>query len=89
MYAIAFDLVVKDVLSHHPMGNAAQAYADIKRVLVSHGFEWRQGSVYTLDDEDMAKLFAAMVALQWSGSRRASATFARFELSSGPTSQPS
>lgn len=33
-----------------------------------HGFEWKQGSVYVLADEDMARLFAAIMdlkALSW------------------------
>jgi len=61
MYAVAFDLVVKDVKDHHPSGNATQAYADIRKILVEkHGFEWRQGSLYTTANEDMAKLFAAI-----------------------------
>lgn len=29
-----------------------------------HGFVWRQGSLYTVDDDDMAKLFAAILALK-------------------------
>ena len=64
MYAIAFDLVVREILEHHPARNPSQAYADVRRVLSAHGFEWRQGSVYTLEDEDMSKLFAAIVALR-------------------------
>ena len=37
MYAIAFDLVVADTLTHHPLG-VAQAYADISVVLEAYGF---------------------------------------------------
>ena len=64
MFAVAFDLVVRDVLTHRPAQNASQAYGDIKRVLLEHGFEWRQGSVYTLDEEDMSRLFGASTALK-------------------------
>ena len=39
MFAIAFDLVVKDADEHHPKG-ATVAYADIRRLLTDHGFEW-------------------------------------------------
>lgn len=68
MYAVAFDLVVKDAKAHHPSGSATQAYADIRKILVdSHHFEWRQGSLYTTDDEDMAKLFIAINALKATG----------------------
>jgi len=64
MYAVAFDLSVADVKAHHPSGNATKAYVDIRNVLVAHGFEWRQGSLYTSDDEDMAALFKAIMALK-------------------------
>jgi virulence-associated protein VapD len=33
MYAIAFDLVVRDTEQNHPSGNASQAYGDIRRTL--------------------------------------------------------
>lgn len=29
-----------------------------------HGFEWKQGSVYILDSDDMARLFAAIMDLK-------------------------
>ena len=64
MFAIAFDLVVKDTQLHHPKGDPAAAYADIRRTLQDHGFTWRQGSLYTSDDQDMAKLFQAILALK-------------------------
>ena len=64
MFAIAFDLVVADTIANHPAHNAPQAYADIRDVLVQHGFTWRQGSLYTSDDEDMARLFTAILALR-------------------------
>lgn len=67
MYAIAFDLVVADTAANHPKG-VTQAYADIRDVLAAHGFDWRQGSLYTCNNEDMANLFkviAALKALPW------------------------
>lgn len=68
MYAVAFDLVVKDAKAHHPSGSPTQAYADIRKILVDqHDFEWRQGSLYTTDNEDMAKLFAAINDLKATG----------------------
>lgn len=63
MFAIAFDLVVADTATNHPKG-VAQAYADIGRVLARYGFEWRQGSLYTTDKDDMANLFGAIMALK-------------------------
>ena len=64
MFAIAFDLVVKDVAKHHPKNNVSQGYADIRKTLENFGFNQVQGSVYTNDSEDMANLFSAIMALK-------------------------
>ncbi len=64
MYAVAFDLVVKDTVANHPKADPAAAYRDIGSVLARHGFEWRQGSLDTVDNDDMANLFAAIIALK-------------------------
>jgi virulence-associated protein VapD len=63
MFAIAFDLVVQDTAQHHPKG-VAQAYADIGNTLSSYGFNRVQGSHYTSNSEDLANLFAAIMALK-------------------------
>ena len=63
MFAIAFDLVVADTSKNHPKG-VAQAYADIRSALTGFGFEWRQGSLYTTDKDNLANLFAAIMALK-------------------------
>ncbi|WP_342151078.1 virulence factor [Methylorubrum sp. SB2] len=63
MFAIAFDLVVADTQAHHPKG-LSQAYSDIRTTLASHGFDWIQGSLYISQGEDLAKLFAAIMALK-------------------------
>jgi len=63
VFAIAFDLDTKDTKRNHPK-SVPQAYMDIARVVERFGFEWKQGSVYTCDNEDLANLFAAMVALK-------------------------
>lgn len=63
MFAIAFDLVVAETSSNHPKG-VAQAYADIRDTLIGFGFEWRQGSLYTTSKDDLANLFAAIMALK-------------------------
>lgn len=48
MYAVAFDLVVADTKANHPKGDPSAAYREIYVVLVGrHGFEWKQGSLYT------------------------------------------
>ena len=54
MFAIAFDLTVKETAKHHPKGVSA-AYADTGAVLAEYGFRWVQGSIYVCENEDMAK----------------------------------
>ncbi len=63
MFAIAFDLVVAEALKSHPKG-VSYAYADIGRQLRQFGFERVQGSLYVTENEDMANLFSAMLALR-------------------------
>ena len=63
MFAIAFDLVVADTARNHPKG-VSQAYTDIRNTLTGFGFDWRQGSLYTTDKDDLANLFAAIMALK-------------------------
>lgn len=62
MFAIAFDLVVKDTAEHHPKGVPA-AYAEIGATLAGYGFRRVQGSLYTCENEDMANLMDALDAL--------------------------
>ena len=50
MFAIAFDLTVAEADSHHPKGYKG-AYADIRRAVSKHGFEWVQGSVYMSESD--------------------------------------
>ena len=74
MFAIAFDLDTNDTEDHHPK-SVSQAYLDIRTTLQKHGFEWRQGSVYTSDNENLGNLFAAITASRPSpGSHCPSAT---------------
>jgi virulence-associated protein VapD len=63
MYAVAFDLIVAETEERHPKG-ITQAYTEIGTVLGEHGFRRVQGSLYVSDNEDMAKLFLAIQALQ-------------------------
>jgi len=46
MYAIAFDLDTELLKTAYPNPSWTNAYADIRVALETHGFEWRQGSVY-------------------------------------------
>lgn len=64
MFAIAFDLDTKALRQNHPSQNHTTGYADIRRELLNFGFEWRQGSLYTTNNDDMANLFAALMALR-------------------------
>jgi virulence-associated protein VapD len=63
MFAIAFDLVVAETRRHHPIGVSA-AYNDIGACLAGHGFTRVQGSVYLCPNDDLANLFAAVMALK-------------------------
>lgn len=63
MFAIAFDLVVADAAEHHPRGVPA-AYGDIGVTLRKFDFGRIQGSVYVTENDDMANLFAALLALK-------------------------
>lgn len=46
MYAIAFDLDTQSLQNSYPNPSWQNAYGDIKRVLLTKGFSWQQGSVY-------------------------------------------
>ncbi len=59
MFAIAFDLTVRDVRRLHPK-SVPQAYLDIGTTLERFGFTWVQGNVYVCEREDLANLFAAL-----------------------------
>lgn len=63
MYAIAFDLVVVETEAAHPKG-VSQAYSDIGAILANYDFVRVQGSLYVNQDEDMAKLFQAIIELK-------------------------
>lgn len=63
MFAVAFDLVVAETRKHHKVGVTA-AYSEIGSVLESHGFVWKQGSLYISKNENLAELFKAINALK-------------------------
>ena len=66
---MAFDVVVAKTKEHPPKGDPSAAYRDIYDTLVTrHGFASKPGSVHPLPDENMARLFAAIMdlkALPW------------------------
>jgi virulence-associated protein VapD len=67
MFAIAFDLTVADADVHHSKGYKG-AYADIRRTMGRHGFEWVQGSVYMSESDnlaDIASVTEALKAMPW------------------------
>jgi virulence-associated protein VapD len=63
MYAIAYDLIVKEVKIHHKKG-IAQAYIEIGATLAEYGFRRIQGSLYVTENENMNELFKAIYALK-------------------------
>jgi virulence-associated protein VapD len=63
MFAVAFDLVVAETARNHPRG-VSQAYVDIGSALAGFGFNRVHGSLCTTDSEDLANLFAAIMALK-------------------------
>jgi virulence-associated protein VapD len=63
MFAIAFDLAVADTEAHHSKG-ISHAYADIRALLERYGFRNVHGSLYVMDNENLANLMLAMNALK-------------------------
>ena len=63
MFAIAFDLVVRDTEAAHPK-SVTQAYADINAVLNRYGFARIQGSVYLTQNDSLVSVTLAMNALK-------------------------
>lgn len=49
VYAIAFDMDIESLKTHYgdPYNNA---YYEVRKILLEHGFKWQQGSVYFGDD---------------------------------------
>ncbi len=63
MFAIGFDLLVRETKLNHPKG-ISQVYAEIGSLLNRYGFTRVQGSVYTSVNEDLATLTSVMIALK-------------------------
>jgi len=50
MYAITFDLDTQTLEESYEGPSWRNAYSDIRNTLSSHGFDWKQGSVYFGND---------------------------------------
>ena len=63
MFAIAFDMVIKDLKTYYgePYNNA---YYDISVVMEQYGFYRTQGSLYMTTSTDFAQMVKAMNALK-------------------------
>ena len=63
MFAIAFDMVIKDLKAFYgePYNNA---YYDISVVMEQYGFYRTQGSLYLTTNPDFTNMFRAMNALK-------------------------
>jgi virulence-associated protein VapD len=56
MFAIAFDLTVADTAANHPKS--------VSQALAGFGFERVQGSLYVTQQDNLANLFSAIMALK-------------------------
>lgn len=63
MFAISFDMVIKD-LEHYYGTPYNRAYYDIKKVLEEHEFHWFQGSTYMIASNDLGKVLGAIMTLK-------------------------
>lgn len=65
MYAIAFDMDIESLKTHYgdPYNNA---YAEIKKILETHGFTRQQGSVYFGDPKRVNAVTCVMAAIDLS-----------------------
>lgn len=63
MFAIAFDMVIKDLKTYYgePYNNA---YYDISNIMEQYGFYRTQGSLYLTTNPDFTNLFLVMEALK-------------------------
>ena len=63
MFAIGFDLLVRQTEASHPR-SVSQAYADVGAVLNRYGFQRVQGSVYVSQTDSLVNVTLAMNALK-------------------------
>ena|ERR1700739_555882 len=62
MYAIAFDLDTAKLKQNYSTPSHENAYGDVEKVLVKHGFKRQQGSVYYGDET--INVVATILAVQ-------------------------
>lgn len=64
MYAIAFDMDTDTLKKSYGSDSYNNAYADIKKVLIKHGFEWKQGSVYFGDPQKVDAVTCVLAIME-------------------------
>ncbi len=82
MFVIAYDLAIVEANEHHPKGSRG-AYAEIEKILVKHGFERTQLSVFAAKEENLGNLVRAVLELkskEWFGKSIKSIRAFRMEL---------
>lgn len=67
MFGLVFDLDTEAARRHHPSGQSARAYTDIRTTLEPFGFKRIQGNTYAANHEDHGQLFLALTALKQLG----------------------
>lgn len=63
MLAIALELKISEVQNHHPKG-VSQGYTDIVAIVANYGFYHVSPGFYVTENEDLANLFRAILALK-------------------------
>ena len=64
MFAIAFNMVVKDLKIHYSKTNPNNAYYEIRNIMELYGFYNTQGSLYLTENTDFTNLVNVMNALK-------------------------
>lgn len=67
MYALSFDMNIAELKEHY--GEIYNnAYYEIRKILISDGFEWIQGSTYLTRSDNLINLTKAVIdlkAIEW------------------------
>lgn len=67
MYALSFDMNIAELKEHY--GEIYNnAYYEIRKILISDGFEWIQGSTYLTRSDNLINLTRAVIdlkAIEW------------------------
>ena len=63
MYALSFDMNIAELKEHY--GEIYNnAYYEIRKILISDGFEWIQGSTYLTRSDNLTNLTKAIIDLR-------------------------